>query len=650
MFTGGYKSVKKSGELTEPSLGQTVTSSFESSFFEPLELTIDKPGKFREQLDVLKKEASIGDQSLSQKTLNGISSLAGSILNPYSIIAGEGLGGLARAGVAKAAPYVGKYLPSEVKSFVNKPLHEIIEANAPNYFSKHSINEVGKGAANVFAQGTGFTLPEKIAETYDPKTDKFNYFGGVKSSFADGGLALMLTSVPYTAGVIWSKISKAKISEAISPKVSEVASHAEMPLPGEGVHLHSVIDQALEEKRITPDEAQWAKDYFAKSVDNKELTERATKLLADNGHDVDSANNKVILKLFNKDDAEQVQSVLGDQLAATHIPEDVRKSMLDFVAGNKVDNWRSMPKEVIDGVKGVVSFLKKRLEKAPEERIDIHGLVRRYFPESKKQSNPFTQKKLYEAITKEGRTGLTVPSHIKDKLSHEAKLKKINQKISGYKKELENTGKSKYKKLIERNEKELERLGSSKELLSYKDEIEHIKSKLLPEGKVAQNFKTMNEYHRLHDLTRVKTSARALMHEVHLAHEHELHKSYATLLDTITKVVDSGMGRIGKTNNVIDYMNERIKNKVPELENIEAKDVKEDVKITREKINKGFEEVKSPDGRKEAIERFDRDMEETAADHIKEEFEQLKNQYKEFVDKTNIFKTAVQCAIGALNG
>lgn len=646
MFTGRYEAIPASGEIVQPSTAESMTATFKADYLLPFELIPGLDKQKRQQMfdrvNALQLEAEgRGVQEGGvQQSANWIASMAGSILNPLSLATGEAAGVAVKAAAPEVAAFTGRYLPSESKAFLTKPVGELIGA-PENFATKETIASLSQQGISGFAQVTGFSLPSEVARTYNPKTDSFDWRGGIKASFEDGGLGFLLMSAPYMAGTLWGKLFQRE------------ADHSKLPLPGEATPEFNVshIDEAIEKKLLSPQEGQWFKDYLTKADTTDNLSQRAIEMLIKDGHPVDAATRQVIFKILKSEDVTNLQSGFADQLAASHLPSSMKDFLNKYISRNTVDNLSVHPTSVIDGIKGVVNFVRKRLSKAPEELIDFHKIMRRLLPENVKAENPFTQNKMYQLAKAGVRNSLTVPEHVEKKIAHEEKISRIKQRISSYQKEFNRTNKNKYLRFIERNQRKLEELKSNApSLLSHKEEIEHLKSRLLPDGKTAPNFKTTREYRRLLDLTRVRNDARRLMHEVNLRHEYELHEAYADVLDTMTKMMRSEFGKLAKSEDVVNYMRERIQTRVPEFENLEAKDLKDDIRLSKEKLDKAYEQVKTPEGQDEAVKVFDDEIKDTKANEIKEEYEEVKAQYQEFKDNPTIFSNLIQCVLGGING
>jgi hypothetical protein len=645
MFTGRYEPISGLGEMATPTTGESMTESFKSNWLSPFqispEMTENKRKELHDRVTALQMESGRSEGTF-QRGANWVAGMAGSILNPLSLAAGGAAGIVAKPLIGIGAGLIGRYLPSEATALLTKPLSQtVVKRGLPQSVGNQSVASLTGKAVSGYAQVTGFSLPQDVANTYDPKTDSFNWHGGIKASFKDGGVGLALMAAPYLAGTLWGKI------------FGREADHAQMPLPGEKVEgfNESHIDEAIAKGQWTPAQGQWFKDYAFKGDTNENLANRATQMLIKDGHPVDSATNQVMFKILHPDDVNNLQTAVSDRMA-NDLPENIKPLYQDFINHSRMDDLRSDPNSpsTINGLKGVVSFVRKRLAKAPEELVDFHKIVRKLLPENVKEENPFTQRKIMRGIKKVGKPSITVPEQVERRINQGGRINRLKQQNRDYQRELDKTGKKRYQELIDKNQKRIVDLSEKiQPLLTHKEEIKHLRERLLPEGNVAKNFKSTREYRRLLDLTRVRNDARRLMHEVHLKNEYELHEAYATMLDTITKVMRSEFGKLANTENINDYMRERIQSAAPQFKDLEIASVKKEVSEARVKMDKTSEDLKTREGEEGAIDALDKEISKTESSENKKEYEEIKNQYNEFKESENIFSNLIKCVLGAKN-
>ncbi len=660
MLTGRYEAIPGEGQNVTPSTWNSMADSFKQSF-NTINLVMPQSASDRTDLldsvNAMQMAANSGDQGMGQKTANWFAGFAGSALHPAALATGEVLGAVAGKALSGSAGLIGRYLPVEAAvvgtAIAQKRLGTFLGESAPGFVANSTVGGIAKGAVSGFAIGTGFSLPEEVAKTYNPTDNSFNWWGGVKASFADGGIGLGLMAVPFLAGTIWGKMFR---------KAGQEVSHAEMPLAGDArvgegeLPNHpslGKIDEAEAKGLIQPHEAQWFRDYATGNLSNDELVNRAVQLLIRDGHPVDAATKRVLFQIMKPEDVDRLQMALSDGMAS-NVPEELKPLLQKYMTDANADTIRGKG-NMLDGIQGVTNFLKAKLGVAPEERINLNKVLRKLLPENLKEENPFTQSKIYKAAKAKKMIGVRHPEHVEKLLAHEAKVKELKNKISNYEKAFADTNKNKFQNLKEKAMQRLSDLEAKKpSLLSHADEIKHLRDQLIKNGQVKSNFKYTKAYERLHDLTRVRNDARRLMHEVHLAYEHQMHEHYATFLDSMTKLMRASVGQLADHDNVINYMKERLVRRVPELQKMERIEAREATKVDRHAEVKAGEASEKVEGEKsktfqdDFVKSFDEDM-KNAKTEPREDYEKTRNQFEEFNQNQGVLKNLIKCVQGSLN-
>src|SRR5580698_8902280 len=99
MFTGRYEPIPGSGQLNTPTTGESMMASFKADYLSPFLLTpgmeTDKRKELSDRVGALRIESERADGTM-QRGADWVAGMAGSILNPYSLVAGEGAGALAK--------------------------------------------------------------------------------------------------------------------------------------------------------------------------------------------------------------------------------------------------------------------------------------------------------------------------------------------------------------------------------------------------------------------------------------------------------------------------------------------------------------------------------------------------------------------------
>lgn len=640
MFTGRFEGTTLSTTAYEtPSTWETAADAFKFHYVTPLTLLPmedEKRNAVHESLETMQQIANAGDQGLGQKSATWFAGFMGSVLNPLSLATGEAGGIIANRAISGAAGLVGRYAPFEAAvlgtAVAQKRIGSLIGENVPDFVAKQTVGSLTRGAAQGFAIGTGFSLPERIAETYDPAQHTFNWWGGVKASFADGGIGLALMAVPFAAGTIWGKIRGRATEELPLSGVGKTPS-------GEVIHPSvQQIEQAAQAGRISAEEAQFMHDYVGGKVTNEELNSRAVALLVRDGHAIDQSTKSVLFNIFKPEEIEQIQTALADELAHGQNA----KQFSEYLLNSKIDEFKSKV-GTLDGLEGVISYLRKRMELKPAEISNFKKMMKEILPSNGKVKNPFHQTKIYNAI-KAGRDlgNIIVPRQVIKRLTHDTKVAGLIERGKRYQRLLEQTGLPKWSKLIKENQSKLDDLMTKEpELLSHNKELDFIKSRLVKDGEVVAGYKTKREYERLMDLakseegSRIRNSSLQLAHELNLLHEYQMQRHYATFLEAVTKVMRSSVANLADHNRLIDYLKQRVIREVPDnARNAEINTVEMNENIRREE---GAAE--------ETIQQLDNEMRD-APEEVANQYTQLKKQFNELKNNKGIFSALVKCQEG----
>lgn len=660
MLTGRFEGIQGEGTLTKPTTLQSAADSFRVGYTTPF-MILPGLGKEKRQdmvnhIQALEIKLNQPDIGLGQQSLNWAANFVGSILNPISLMTGEIAGVGANAAIRSGAGLVGRFAPAPAVIATQAVAQKTIGkagTTLPNFIGKETIGGLSQKAVSGFSMATGFSLPAELAAHYDEKSDHFNWWGGVKSSFADGGVGLALMSVPYLAGTLWGKLFRNATREAKAPELPSYGYLKHLtPEQQESHELFNRIGKAQAEGNFTANEAKWMKNYLVSSENKVLLEDHAVELLNRSGHPVDAATKRVSFNILSPEDVRNIQVAFADKLASS-VPEDIKNNLLHFITHNSGDNIR-LKTHMQDGIEGVVKFLQQRVEKIPEEKLAFQKMVKKFLPKNVKEKLPHTQSKLYSALKKGAETDLHIPHQVEKRLRQENKINQLKEVNKRYQKKLEQRANPILENKLKLNEEKIKNLESTLQpLLKHKDEIDYLRNALIKEGEIIPHFKSRRSYHRLLDLTHTSNKARQLMHEVHLLDEYEKQQMYATVLDSLHKMMKSDVGILAKPERVINYMKERLHEKIPEYQKIEKKETMLDKFNVAEREKREIGEVKNEknEGEKYSpiLKKFDEEM-KSSPPEIKEEYEKVKTQFNEFNQSENVFKNLISCVVGSLNG
>jgi hypothetical protein len=175
-------------------------------------------------------------------------------------------------------------------------------------------------------------------------------------------------------------------------------------------------------------------------------------------------------------------------------------------------------------------------------------------------------------------------------------------------------------------------------ILTPKEELEHIRGKLLGEKGLPKNFERSNAYHRLLDLSNVWHNARTLLDRVHLENEYNRQSAFRDVAHQVLRIADSDMGALAKPENVMDYLKNRIEGQIGKIEPIEELNAEVAAKMN------------VPADSDAILNEQELQVKETKAEDAKNEFAQSSDRFKEFKKSENIFKNLISCVMGGLGG
>jgi hypothetical protein len=563
------------------------------------------------------------EMGYGQKGLNFVSNMIGQVYDPASLLFG-GIGSVAGRTITAGAAAI---LPAAVSSAVKLPLSEIFGKIGQKYLPERigkegadealSLSLIGKQGTHVFTSFAGVGVPQAVAENYNLDTNHISWGGVARSATEMGAYGLAFGSVPFAYGIIKGKMRRGLGEEAFSTP--------------------SAADSALEKGLISPDEHKWYVDYLehqkapADAEKATELQERATQLIGKNDHEVDTVNHEAPVSVVSADQMENLKAVLADQVASD-LPAEYRTSMSDFVIHNEVDNLRDQTVS-IDGLRGYSEVIEGKLKEKPRKIAEANKILDDHMLKSVKDNMPFSQKNVMKGIKQGGFEASHIqhiPLIIPENLIRRVKLL---DKISKFKSKIKKYGANAQ---TERRIKELE--DKLPKVLTPKEELVHLKEKLLTEKGLPKNWKNSEAYSRLQELAQVWHNARTLLDRVHLEHEYENQEAIKSMVDQLLNIVDGDLPRIAKRENVMEYLKQRIDNKIEKPASIEQLNTE---------VNKQLE---VPQDASAILKNERESFEAKGKSDLYKEFEHSADLYEEFKASPNIFKTLISCVLGTLNG
>lgn len=562
----------------------------------------------KNSVDLIDYKLTHPDIGTGQQIGNTVAGIAGMFLDPVGLAAGGILGKAVGKGAALATDLVPDYVSAitngglsreSISSLLSKPIPLFANNKFARYLpnSFHDILETEAEAAGTMA---GFTLPESFLDNYNRDDNRLDYGGMARSIAFNGGLGLALPPVAWTGGVIFGKIAKATGKE-----VSEVANEFKGLTTNQKL---SKLSDALEAGHISQDEHDWLSNYYTNPGDMDSHVKGSIKLLDKENHPVNLLSGDIELPFMTQDEAKQFQIFALDQMASQN-SQDYKSALSEFVSHSMLDRMNTALKEnpsMLDGIKAHIDAVESKLSKKVEqlEREDYY--IEKTTTRKATRNHPISQQKLYKMM--EGgdlshrEMPFIVPDNIKSIASQEKNIKMLELKSKNYEKEFNKTGRTKFKKLKDKNDAKVEQLKVTLEdykkgegkILSQAEELKAISDRLLP---LPKNYHLSTDYLRLIDLAHVYPQARALMRKLAVREQYALQEAYKEVLKGIVQISESGMTQFAKPEKVVNYFKERIEGRADikqfeEYMSDKVEDVKEAIKdITPESVEAKFNEI-----------------------------------------------------------
>ena len=629
--------------LTKPSYFHSLFDNFAAGLATPSIAANDVANVFSqkptgESLHSTLQAIQLGEDSpemgKTQYYSDMVANMIGSALNPITLpfaALGGATGNIISKGVYSISE---RALPSAVNAFARKPLKEVLSHPLSKYIPRTigkegeeealSVGLLGKKALDAYTIGVGVSIPFAISDKYRHDTNHIEWGGVARESMEMGGFGVAIGSIPFTWGIIRSKIREGKL---LSGKKVEVKEENKTEMQD--------VEYAYENGHLSKKEYDWYLAYneYKKNPDNIEFkgnVERiASEIAIENGHNVNTVRNEIKYDLLTENDVKNLQAAISDQVSSD-MPDEHKTSLSDFIVHNSLDKLIEN-KSALEGVRGYVDFVKEKVKLKSSKIKEIDSIFEKSMEKSTKENATFSQKKLFKFIKKQildpkhlDNLPFTVPESLKKNIKI---LDKINKLKKNFKK---NPNKN-----ITRRIKELKK--SINKLKSPNEELKEIKEKLLFDKKNNKNIESNIYYSRLVDLSQVWKKAKILLDRINIEKEYEKQETFVELFEQILKLNDSNSGKLADPNKVINYIQSRIDDNLYKTVKIESaiKDNKELI----EKISLNL---------KEKIENKENILEETEAEKLKEDFLASSEKFDEFKKSENIFSSLISCVLGEI--
>ena len=373
-------------------------------------------------LDAIRISEATPGIGLGQKIVGGAAAMIGFGLNPWTWAAGA-VGGAVARGVAFGAE---KLAPEAVNIFMRRPIKELLSEPIGKYIP----SMIGKeGAEKTLSSGlvsettlknfgtfAGSFVPQAIADNYKADTNHIEWGGVAREAGEMGAFGMAIGSIPFAWGILRAKVNRG-------------LGHAD-----NAVVAPSDLDLALEQGHITKEDHQWFKDYLEHEKDpgNLEMQEKlkkdGTAIIQKEGHKVNTVSHEASFEIIPSEHIKSLQTAVADQISS-HLPEEYRTSLSDFIVHDSVDNIRANPKS-LDGVRGYVDSIDRKMEAKPVKLAEADRILDEHLTKSVKENMDFSQKELFSYMKKaqfESSHVKHLPVNIPENITkHMQLLEKIN--------------------------------------------------------------------------------------------------------------------------------------------------------------------------------------------------------------------------------
>lgn len=645
--------------LTLPSTAQSVFDNFAAGVVSPVVGLNDLDSTFAQRpegkaihdtLNAVEMESQTPGMGLFQKSADWVANMVGYGINPISWGFGE-IGSLAARGLGIAADAVA---PDAVSVFMKKPLNTVL----PEPLAKWVPSELGKEgeqktlSAGLLSQNTidnfgtlaGASVPGAIDANFNQDNGNISWGGVARDAGEMGAFGIAIGSLPFAAGVIRGKVNRPMGEDPSAPITPEALS------------------DALAKGNITPAEHAWYTDYLNATKqpqevdengiktpspnDMKDLQDRATQIIGDNGQQVNTATNEAPFDILTSRDVQNLNASVPDQLIAD-VPDNVKTALSDYLINNRLDALRENPQN-LDGVRGYVDHINQKLEMKASKLAESDKILDDHMTKGMKENMPFSQKELTKNMRKSGFTAkntsglpITIPDNIKSHLKQLEKIDSIKAKNKSIFQQYKKSGDASLVEKMKANEQKMEDMKANLEpLLSPREELEDIKKALITDKGLPKNYEHSTVYHRLLDLASVWHNARTLLNRVHMEREYDTQEAYKNLASHVLQVADSDMPRLAKPDDVISYLKARIEGSVLKKEPMAFDDIKAKAK--------GVSDIPSdPDN---LLSEQEEQVKNSGAKDLSQEFTDASEKFKEFKSSEGVFKNLISCVLGGMNG
>lgn len=641
----------------------TIQTKLLAGYIFPGLTTAEQQQKNAARLSTIDEVLNDPRQGYGQEATNAIGGIIGGIIPTLPLaVAGGAIG----AGVAGAIGFGAREIAldlgteSALSGYLSTqvPISRLTTGAASHYLPNISVGGLTAGLTEAYTGYKGMIIPEHFAEHYDAVNNTLDKSHAIED-WASDNYGFLLGAAPMAAGYIAfkgvrgvikhrgaiadSKMVDAELGrllrdheEVLKENQVKAGEHSEKVAKVSELQDH--LQQAEDMGAITPEMHEWYLDYLENPNDMTKVHEGGLNVLQSLQIPYDRVTGRVWNQVLGRDGIKNLQSAMFDQ-AITNFSAEENQLLSSYIIHNELDGYIAMMREnpnMIEAIQGLTHNLGMKIEANSNALKAFETAITRELPKGMMKRELFSQKNIYDHLKKIGvhdtrDVPYYVPKSIRDKLKIVKQIKLIEAQRSKKYQRLHREGKHIFLK---------EQL-KEETLLTPANELLHLKDQLMPEGKLANDYKSQDAFHRLEDLSQVWPPAKVLLDRVQMEAMNAKQKGLNEILKKFTEMVDTNASRIANPDSVKRYLHSRIERAVPvarEFEqsriNVEAnpREVIRDAEMNRPEVL--FDEA--------AKERVQKSEFEAA----RKQYEETEKKYAQFSENEKALDELIKCALG----
>ena len=613
----------QSAESTPPTFGGSVFNSAKEAFLAVPALVVSKAEKIgtpvspwlqswkstydRIQIENQREsELLTSGQMAVRKVASAIPNLIGAALDPVSAATGY-IGG-ATVGIAAEA-----IAPQVAKRAARQALIAELGTKAGTEAIPRTIGEVAAAGAHGAGTMAGFSVPHAYFGTDNAK-DMAVEIG------ANGAMGIVMGPIGYGMGVLW---------HGLFPKAGKTPLPGTPEVPG---HIAD-LDAAFHAGQVSKPEYELMRDYLTNPNDPS-LQKRFSEVLLKRGHEINSATYQAYFKMIDDEGMANLKNIFPTELANHELATD-KDALSKFTLHTNLDRLRENP-ELVDGLRGFVDAADHGLEQRRKTFREIDQKLNEHFEKSINENMMFSQSELLKYMEKVG----FEESHIKN-LPIEMpeilnKHAKIQTKINQLKEKIRVSGKNKQ---VERRVRELE--ASLPKIHTPKEELFHIKEKLLSDKAFPRNASMTKLYNRLSELSEVWHQAKLLKDHIDMSHEFiDRQEAFRDVAKAFIDVLNSNIDRFANPERVNNYLRERI----GQITSNSGEQRFSGAIIPLSEIERSVKEArKIPANEDEILADYEQSVKDSGSQSTIDGFSEAKERYEQFRENEKAFADMIDC-------